>query len=239
MAKDKLKRWAENKTFDHVFEPNLLPIIKEGKTFMKGEWRSKFFKNDHPLVIELGCGKGEYTVQLAEANPHINYLGIDVKGHRFNHGARIAKAKDLKNVAFLRTRIEFIQAFFDTNEVDEIWLTFSDPQPKDDIGLKRITSIFFWKKYASFLKENGIIHIKHDNPMMYQSAMEELDNTPFIIESHSDDVYGDYIKGLDAKWRSILAIRTYYESRWLEEGKKIHYVRFKTRHLQRWVNSMV
>ncbi len=239
MAKDKLKRWAENKTFSHVFEPPLLPIIREGKTFMKGEWREKYFHNSNPLVIELGCGKGEYTVQLAEANPNINYIGIDVKGHRFNHGARIAKAKGLKNVAFLRTRVEFIEAFFGKDEVDEIWLTFSDPQPKDYIGIKRITSIFFWKKYASFLKENGIIHIKHDNPMIYQSALEELDTTPFLIQSHSADVYGDYIQKIDSKWKSILSIRTYYESRWLEEGKKIHYVRFKTRNLQGWSKNIV
>ena len=176
---------------------------------------------------------------MAEANPNINYIGIDVKGHRFNHGARIAKAKGLKNVAFLRTRVEFIEAFFGKDEVDEIWLTFSDPQPKDHIGIKRITSIFFWKKYASFLKENGIIHIKHDNPMIYQSALEELDTTPFLIQSHSADVYGDYIKKVDSKWKSILSIRTYYESRWLEEGKKIHYVRFKTRNLQGWSKTIV
>ena len=126
---------------------------------MQGEWREKFFKNDNPLVIELGCGKGEYTVQLAEANPHINYSGVDVKGHRFNHGARIAIAKGLKNVAFLRTRVEFIESFFGPNEVDEIWLTFSDPQPKDETGIKRITSSYFWNKYRNFLKPNGTIQL--------------------------------------------------------------------------------
>lgn len=228
MAKDKLKRWAENKTFPHVFEPPLLPIIKEGKTFMQGEWREKFFKNDNPLVIELGCGKGEYTVQLAEANPHINYLGVDVKGHRFNHGARIAIAKGLKNVAFLRTRVEFIESFFGPNEVDEIWLTFSDPQPKDETGIKRITSSYFWNKYRNFLKPNGTIHIKHDNPMIYWNAMEELEATRHILETHSADVYGDYIQTQPMEWQRILSIRTFYESRWLGEGKKIHYVRFRT-----------
>lgn len=228
MAKDKLKRWAENKTFPHVFEPPLLPIIKEGQTFMQGEWREKFFKNDNPLVIELGCGKGEYTVQLAEANPHINYLGVDVKGHRFNHGARIAIAKGLKNVAFLRTRVEFIESFFGPNEVDEIWLTFSDPQPKDETGIKRITSSYFWNKYRNFLKPNGTIHIKHDNPMIYWSALEELEATRHILETHSADVYGNYIETQPEEWQRILSIRTFYESRWLGEGKKIHYVRFRT-----------
>ncbi len=195
---------------------------------MQGEWREKFFKNDNPLVIELGCGKGEYTVQLAEANPHINYLGVDVKGHRFNHGARIAIAKGLKNVAFLRTRVEFIESFFGPNEVDEIWLTFSDPQPKDETGIKRITSSYFWNKYRNFLKPNGTIHIKHDNPMIYWSALEELEATRHILESHSADVYGDYIQTQPEEWQRILSIRTFYESRWLGEGKKIHYVRFRT-----------
>ena len=227
MAKDKLKRWAENKTFSHVFEPSLLPIIKEGRTFMKGEWRSQFFKNDHPLVIELGCGKGEYTVELAKAHPHINYLGIDVKGHRFNHGARKANALGLTNVAFLRTRIEFIESFFDQDEVDEIWLTFSDPQPKDFIGHRRITSKVYWEKYRNFLKNNGKIHIKHDNPMVYQSALEELETTHHIIETHTDNVYGDYLNTLSSKEKEILSIRTFYESRWLGEGKKIHYLRFR------------
>ncbi|MEY4330600.1 MAG: tRNA ((46)-N7)-methyltransferase TrmB, partial [Bacteroidota bacterium] len=203
-------------------------IIKEGKTFMQGEWREKFFKNDNPLVIELGCGKGEYTVQLAEANPHINYLGVDVKGHRFNHGARIAIAKGLKNVAFLRTRVEFIESFFGPNEVDEIWLTFSDPQPKDETGIKRITSSYFWNKYRNFLKPNGTIHIKHDNPMIYWSALEELEASRHILETHSADVYGDYIQTQPEEWQRILSIRTFYESRWLGEGKKIHYVRFRT-----------
>jgi len=195
---------------------------------MQGEWRKKFFKNDNPLVIELGCGKGEYTVQLAEANPHINYLGVDVKGHRFNHGARIAIAKGLKNVAFLRTRVEFIESFFGPNEVDEIWLTFSDPQPKDETGIKRITSSYFWNKYRNFLKPNGTIHIKHDNPMIYWSALEELEATRHILETHSADVYGDYIQTQPLDWQRILSIRTFYESRWLGEGKKIHYVRFRT-----------
>jgi tRNA (guanine-N7-)-methyltransferase len=228
MAKDKLKRWAENKTFPHVFEPPLLPIIHEGKTFMKGEWRSSFFKNDHPLIIELGCGKGEYTVGLAERNPSNNYLGIDVKGHRFNHGARKAIEKKLSNVAFLRTRVEFISSFFAPHEVDEIWLTFSDPQPKDEIGIKRITSLIYWEKYLTFLKPGGKIHIKHDNPMVYHAALEELETTDYIIETQTEDVYGDYLQTQPQEWQDILKIRTFYEQRWLEEGKKIHYIRFHT-----------
>lgn len=227
MAKDKLKRWEENKSLSNVFEPNLTPIIKEGKSFMKGQWRSDFFKNDHPIVLELGCGKGEYTVGLARIEPNKNFIGIDVKGHRFNKGAKEAVQENLGNVAFLRTRIEFIEAFFAENEVDEIWLTFSDPQPQDHIGNRRITSIYYVNKYRRFLKPGSIIHIKHNNPDLYQKALRELAANNIAVETHTDDVYGEYITQQDEQMQFILNIRTYYEQRWLEEGKKIKYIRFR------------
>lgn len=227
MAKDKLKRWEENKSLSNVFEPNLTPIIKEGKTFMKGQWRSDFFKNDNPIVLELGCGKGEYTVGLARIEPNKNFIGIDVKGHRFNKGAKESVNEGLTNVAFLRTRIEFIEAFFDENEVDEIWLTFSDPQPQDHVGNRRITSLYYLEKYKKFLKPGSVIHIKHDNPDLYQRTLRELKSANIEVETHTDDVYGDYIKQQDEKMQYVLNIRTYYEQRWLGEGKKIKYIRFR------------
>lgn len=227
MAKDKLKRWEENKSLSNVFEPNLTPIIKEGKTFMKGQWRSDFFKNDNPIVLELGCGKGEYTVGLARIEPNKNFIGIDVKGHRFNKGAKESVNEGLTNVAFLRTRIEFIEAFFAENEVDEIWLTFSDPQPQDHIGNRRITSLYYLEKYKKFLKPGSVIHIKHDNPDLYQRTLRELKSVNIQVETHTDDVYGDYIKQQDEKMQYVLNIRTYYEQRWLDEGKKIKYIRFR------------
>lgn len=227
MGKDKLKKWAENKTFTNVFEPNLLPIIREGQTFMKGEWRSSFFKNDNPIVIELGCGKGEYTVGLAENNSAKNYIGIDVKGHRFNKGAKEANEKGLHNVAFLRTRVEFIEAFFDKDEVDEIWLTFSDPQPQDHVGKRRITSLYYIDKYKKFIKPGGIIHIKHDNPDLYAKAMKELKGAGYEIELANDDIYGPFMQTQSEEMQGVLNIRTYYEQRWLEEGRKIKYIRFR------------
>ncbi|HEY8404347.1 MAG TPA: tRNA (guanosine(46)-N7)-methyltransferase TrmB [Flavobacteriales bacterium] len=227
MGKDKLKKWAENKTFGNVFEPDLLPIIKEGKTFMKGEWRSKFFKNDNPIVLELGCGKGEYTVGLAMNNPNVNYIGVDVKGHRFHKGAKEAIEQGLSNVAFLRTRVEFIESFFDKDEVDEIWLTFSDPQPQDHEGKRRITSLYYIDKYKKFIKPGGMIHIKHDNPDLYAKAMKELTGAGYTIEVANDDIYGDFMQTQPEEMQRILNIRTYYEQMWLDEGRKIKYIRFR------------
>ena len=228
MGKDKLKKWAENKTFPHVYEPELLPIIKEGKTFMKGEWHGAAFKNQNPLVLELGCGKGEYTVGLARLHPNINFLGVDVKGHRFHKGAKDALSEGLSNVCFLRTRVEFIESFFAKDEVDEIWLTFSDPQPQDKVGVRRITSKYYAEKYRSFLKVGGCIHIKHDNPEVYEMALSEFGNDPrYAIELHSFDIYGDFMQTQDAYWQEVLNFRTYYEQMWLEEGRKTKYVRIR------------
>lgn len=228
MGKDKLKKWAENKTFPHVFEPDLLPIIKEGATFMKGEWHEKVFHNSNPLILELGCGKGEYTVGLARRYPQNNYLGVDVKGHRFHKGAREALQEGLKNAAFLRTRIEFIASFFGENEVDEIWLTFSDPQPQDKNGVRRITSKFYAERYRKFLKPGGLIHIKHDNPEVYRLALEEFgSDSDYTIETHAFDVYGEYLKSQPQEWQDILQIRTYYEQMWLDEGRITKYIRIR------------
>ena len=228
MGKDKLKKWAENKTFPHVYEPELLPIIKEGKTFMKGEWHGAAFKNNNPLVLELGCGKGEYTVGLARLHPNINFLGVDVKGHRFHKGAKDALSEGLPNVCFLRTRVEFIESFFAKDEVDEIWLTFSDPQPQDKVGVRRITSKYYAEKYRSFLKVGGCIHIKHDNPEVYEMALSEFGGDPrYAIELHSFDIYGDFMQTQDAYWQQVLNFRTYYEQMWLDEGRKTKYVRIR------------
>jgi len=228
MGKDKLKKWAENKTFPHVYEPELLPIIKQGKTYMKGEWHGAAFKNQNPLVLELGCGKGEYTVGLARLHPNINFLGVDVKGHRFHKGAKDALSEGLENVCFLRTRVEFIESFFAKDEVDEIWLTFSDPQPQDKVGVRRITSKYYAEKYRSFLKVGGCIHIKHDNPEVYEMALSEFGNdSRYAIELHSFDIYGDFMQTQDAYWQQVLNFRTYYEQMWLDEGRKTKYVRIR------------
>jgi tRNA (guanine-N7-)-methyltransferase len=228
MGKDKLRRWAENKTMPHVHEPELLPIIREGKTYLKGEWKEKVFGNNHPLIVELGCGKGEYTTGLARIYPHKNFLGVDVKGHRFHKGAREAQREGLSNVAFLRTRIEFIESFFGANEVDEIWLTFSDPQPQDKTGVRRMTSLHFAQKYRSFLKLEGLIHIKHDNPEVYRKALMEFGNdNRYVIEMHHHDIYNGFLSTLSEELKTALEIRTYYESIWLKEGRETKYIRIR------------
>ena len=154
MGKGKLWKWNENAEFSHVFEPDLQSIV-DGATLNKGVWAEKVFENDHPVVLELGCGKGEYTVGLARRHPEVNFIGVDIKGHRFWRGAKTSEQEGLNNVAFLRTRIEFVQNFFAPNEVSEVWLTFSDPQPKDEKGTKRITSELYLERYRSFMVSGG------------------------------------------------------------------------------------
>jgi tRNA (guanine-N7-)-methyltransferase len=225
MGKDKLKKWEENKSFAHVFEPNLLPIIKNGETFMKGEWRSRFFCNENPLVVELGCGKGEYTVGLAQKEPGKNFLGVDVKGHRFHKGAKDAQEMGLTNVAFLRARIEFVEAFFEVDELDEIWLTFSDPMPNDHDGNRRITSGYFMNRYAKLLKSNGIVHIKHDNPAVYERALNEIPQMGGEVLLHDSNIYeSGFLQNISIELKQALEIRTYYEQMWLTEGRKIKYI---------------
>jgi len=227
MGKDKLRKWEENKAFSHVFEPPLRPIITEGKTFNRGCWHSDVFKNQNPITLELGCGKGEYSVGLASMFPERNFLGVDVKGHRFWRGAKTAKESGMTNVAFLRTRIEFIEAFFAPDEVDEIWLTFSDPQPKDEKGRKRLSSPFFIEKYKQFLKPGGLIHLKTDSTLLYEFTMEWLTEQGVEILLNSSNVYEDLWNELDKEWRHILGIRTFYEQMFMAEGEKIKYVRFR------------
>lgn len=228
MGKDKLKKWAENETFPNVHQPPLHDVIKHGLTYMKGEWREKVFRNDNPIVLELGCGKGEYTVGLARRFPNKNFIGIDVKGHRFHKGAKEALKENLTNVAFLRTRIEFIEAYFGTNEVDEIWLTFSDPQPLDYEGNRRITSPWYLEKYRKFLKPGALLHIKHDNSGVYEKALQELPAAGCTLETHSFDVYGEYYHQQTPEMQDILNIRTFYEQMWMKENRIIKYVRVRT-----------
>jgi tRNA (guanine-N7-)-methyltransferase len=228
MGKDKLRRWAENKTMPHVHEPPLLPIIREGKTYLKGEWHKQVFENENPITIELGCGKGEYTIGLARMYPNRNFIGIDVKGHRFHKGAREAQMGGLTNVAFLRTRIEFIESFFDQNEIAEIWLTFSDPQPQDKTGVRRMTSLHFAQKYRTFLRAGGFIHIKHDNPEVYRKALLEFSTDErYAIALHHPDIYNGFTSTLNDEWKNILEIRTYYETMWLSQGRETKYIRIQ------------
>lgn len=226
MGKGKQAKWADNQTFQHVFEPPLNEIIA-GRTFMKGEWHKLVFKNDNPITVELGCGKGEYTIGLARKYPDRNFIGVDSKGHRIWTGARQSVDENLDNVAFLRTKIEFINSFFTTDEIDEIWLTFSDPQPKDEKGTKRLTSPIFIDRYKKFIKAGSIIHVKSDSQWLYDNTIKELRENGYEIVHDSNDLYGGLIHTLDDSLADLLRIRTYYEQLFIEKGAVVKYIQFR------------
>ena len=227
MGKGKLVKWLENRTFERVFEPPLEKAVEGVEFEHKGRWREDVFGNDHPIVLELGCGKGEYTVGQGRKYPEKNFVGIDIKGHRFWRGAKTANQEGLKNVAFLRTRIEFIDRFFAPGEVDEVWITFSDPQPKDEKGTKRITSSIFIERYKKFLKPGSIVHVKSDSPLLYELSKESYLEAGYDILVDSQDVYGELVNRVDPELRELLEIKTFYEQMWLEEGRKIHYIQLR------------
>lgn len=226
MGKDKLKRWKENEDFDNVFEADLKAAVRGVDGEMKGKW-SEIFQNDNPITLELGCGKGEYTVVLARQHPDRNFVGLDIKGHRFWRGAKTAKEEQIPNVAFLRTRLEFIERFFAKDEVSEIWITFSDPQPKDEKGTKRITSPFYIEKYKNILKPGSIINVKSDSVLLYDLSKEGYIEKGYDIQLDSQDVYGELVHRVDPELKEALEIKTFYEERWLKEGKKIHFLQLK------------
>ena len=227
MGKDKLRKWAENETFNHVFEPCLQEAVKGVESVMKCKWAKDVFKNDHPITLELGCGKGEYTVGLARKYPERNFVGVDIKGHRFWRGAKTAKEESLPNVAFLRTRLEFIQMYFASDEVSEIWLTFSDPQPKDEKGTKRITSPVYIEIYKKLLKPGSLINVKTDSVLLYDLSKEGYIEAGYKFVYDSQDVYGELVHRVPQDLRDALEIITYYETRWLSEGKKIHFIQLE------------
>ncbi len=226
MGKDKLRKWKENKTFDHVFEPDLQSAVKGEDQSMKGKW-AEIFKNDNPITLELGCGKGEYTVGLARKYPNRNFVGVDIKGHRFWRGAKTAQEESLPNVAFLRTRLEFIERYFEKDEVSELWITFSDPQPKDEKGTKRITSPIYIERYKNILKPGSLINVKSDSVLLYELSKEGYLEKGYNILLDSQDVYGELVNRVEEDLSEALNIKTYYEKRWLSEGKKIHFLQLK------------
>ena len=225
MGKGKLQKFAEMETFPNVFQYPF-SIIDQHPFEMKGCWHRDYFKNDNPIVLELGCGKGEYTVELARLYPEMNFIGVDIKGARMWTGAKMALEDKLSNVAFLRTNIEIIDRFFDTNEVQEIWLTFSDPQMKNP--RKRLTSSYFMERYRRFLVDKGIIHLKTDSFFLftYTSYMVGSNNLPLLFKT--DDLY--HTDGIDEETQKILSIQTYYESMWIERGLNIKYIKFLLPH---------
>ena len=218
-------------TFKNVFQYPY-GVISEVPFEMRVHWREQYFHNDNPIVLELGCGKGEYTVGLARVYPNINFIGVDIKGARIYTGAKQALEEGLDNVAFLRTSIEIIDRFFSEDEVQEIWLTFSDPQMKN--VHKRLTSTFFMNRYRRFLIDGGIVHLKTDSNFLftYTTYMVDVNKLPVLFRT--EDLYGNELSEgrvaenqMDEKTREILGIHTYYENQWIERGLNIKYMKFQ------------
>ena len=217
MGKNKLQKFSEIAGFSHVFEYPYA-VLQEKGCMLKGHWKREIFKNDHPIVLELGCGRGEYTVGLGRLFPSTNFIGVDIKGARIWAGAKESLEAEMANVAFLRTDIELLACFFSPGEVEEIWLTFPDPQMKKTN--KRLTSTWFMKIYRKILSENGIIHLKTDSQFMYTYTCEMVKTNHFPVLIQTDNLYESEMTD------EILSIRTYYEQQWLERGIPTKYLRF-------------
>ena len=219
-SKNKLKRFKENETFSNVIQPTREDVLNN-TLMLKGNWNRNFFKNENPIVLELGCGKGEYSMNLATMFPEKNFLGIDIKGARFWRGAKTALVEKINNVGFLRTQIELVDCIFDENEVDEIWITFPDPQIKYKRTKHRMTNPDFLNKYKKILKPNGMVHLKTDSEYMHGYTLGLLQGLGLTIEYAHHDVYGT----TNAP-KEVTDIQTYYESQYLAINKKITYLRF-------------
>ena len=218
MGKNKLHKFDEIAEWPHVFQYPFHVLQADGGCSLKGAWGTKVFHNDHPIVLELGCGRGEYTVGLGRLFPDKNFIGIDIKGARMWTGAKESYAADMKNVAFLRTHIELITCFFAPEEVSEIWLTFPDPQMKK--VNKRLTGTRFMKLYRAILRGKGLIHLKTDSPFMYAYTRAMIEANRFPVEACTDDLYHAGMAD------EILSIQTGYEQQWRERGLTIKYIRF-------------
>jgi len=218
-SKNKLKRFRENDNFENVIQPTREEVLK-GLTW-KGKWHT-FFNNENPIILELGCGKGEYTLALAQRNPNINYIGIDLKGARFWRGAKTAIENKIPNVAFLRVQIELIDHCFSEGEVSEIWITFPDPQIKFQRTKHRLTNLSFLKKYEKVLVKNGIVHLKTDSEFLHGYTLGLLQgiNYPILYANHH--VYKQ--EGAPA---IVTEVQTFYEKMFLEKEKPITYLQFK------------
>lgn len=220
MSKNKLKKFEETRQFKRVFQPPFEEVFRKDYR-LKGRWKNEVFGNGHPLILELGCGKGEYTIGLAKEFPEKNFLGVDIKGARIWKGAKQSNHENILNSGFLRTRIEFINSFFAEDEVDEIWLTFPDPQVKNRRRKKRLTSPRFLNSYRKFLKNNGIIHLKTDSRMLFDYTFELIKHNGLEPIVATSDLYDS---GLEDR---ILGIKTFYEKQYLSEGIKINYLKFR------------
>ncbi len=222
MAKRKLKKFAEVESFHNCF---FLPFeqSKENGLPLKGKWHKEYFKNNNPIVLELGCGKGEYTIGLAQRYPDKNFIGVDIKGSRIHTGAKTAVDTKMNNVAFVRTRIDFIEACFAANEINEIWITFPDPQPQKTRVRKRLTNMMFINRYKKFLIEGGVINLKTDNEPFYDFSREVATENKFEILDATNDLYAN----TSSRDEVLTSIKTHYENIFTKKGFKICYLKFR------------
>ena len=229
MGHDKLRKFAENETFSCLLQPSAEELLADGYFHLrdhavKGQW-NKRFQNNNPIVLELGCGKGEYTIGLAERDPERNYIGVDIKGARLWKGAKYATGHAMPNVAFLRTRVEFITAFFAPGEVSEIWLTFSDPQYRSENS--RLSSPLFLERYRSFLKPGGIVHLKTDSRFLHEYTRAVCEANGLRVLAQTTDLYGQPDESIHPAVREV---KTFYEQLFLEQGYPITYLSFVIDH---------
>ena len=218
MGKGKLKKFKENETFTCLVQPTTEEVLHRDHP-LKGHWKDTMFHNDHPVVLELGCGKGEYTVALAQRFPEKNYIGIDIKGARLWKGAKFATEQALGNVAFMRTRVEFIESLFAPGEIDEIWITFADPQERKP--RKRLTHPGFLQRYRHILAPEGIIHLKTDSRLLHHFTLETVRQNGLPLIEACEDIYGT------GRADELLSIQTFYEQHFLAQGIPITYLAFR------------
>ena len=220
MAKKKRTRFSENDTFPNLFQLNYHQVLTEGFG-LKGKWNRDFFGNDAPIIVELGCGKGEYTIGLAERMPENNYIGIDIKGARMWRGLKTAHEEGFRHVAFIRSHIELIEHFFGPGETAELWITFPDPHPKASKARKRLTSPLFLERYRHILKDEHVIHLKTDDADLFEYTLSIIARGNHQLLYHTFDLYRE------GKDEVVAGIQTFYEKIWLEQGKCICYLRFR------------
>lgn len=220
-SKNKLKRFNENRTFSNVIQPTRDEVVS-GNFSLKGKWNSDFFKNNHPIIVELGCGKGEYTVELGKKYPNKNFIGIDIKGARFWRGAKTAFEENMNNIAFVRTQIELIEHIFAEGEIDEIWITFPDPQIKYKRTKHRLTNSAFLKRYKKVLNPEGIINLKTDSEFMHGYTLGLLHGEGHEVLYANHNIYVN-----EGAPEEVTSIQTFYEKQYLKVNKPITYIKFK------------
>ncbi|NND95527.1 MAG: tRNA (guanosine(46)-N7)-methyltransferase TrmB [Flavobacteriales bacterium] len=226
MGKDKLRKFAEVSEMDHVLEPSHDEML-HGSERLRGHWHREIFRNENPITLELACGKGEYTIALAERYKERNHIGVDIKGNRIWRGAKTSKETGMNNVAFLRTHIESIDSFFAKNEVDEIWITFPDPQKKSRREKKRLTHPLFLNRYRNILRPGGTVNLKTDSSTLYDYTMDVILEQSLKVHHQCIDIYNlGRIKFPD-DLNELMETKTHYEQMWLDEGKQIKFISFE------------